>query len=41
MLTSLLTQAIAVVGMTVLLFSNFPPAGSTLIDEESEEANDS
>ncbi|PTB65017.1 MFS general substrate transporter [Trichoderma citrinoviride] len=35
--------AIAVVGMTVLLFSNFPPAGSTLIDEEneeSEEAND-
>ncbi|KAL7809367.1 hypothetical protein V8C44DRAFT_350543 [Trichoderma aethiopicum] len=32
--------AIAVVGMMVLLFSNFPPSGSTLIDEESEEANE-
>ncbi|KAH8127697.1 hypothetical protein LI328DRAFT_164691 [Trichoderma asperelloides] len=32
--------AIAVVGMAVLLFSNFPPAGSTLIDEEAEETGE-
>ncbi|KAM0257126.1 hypothetical protein ACHAQJ_004591 [Trichoderma viride] len=29
--------AIAVIGMAVLLFSNFPPPGSTLVDEETEE----
>lgn len=28
------------VGMAVLLFSNFPPAGSTLVDEEAEEAEE-
>lgn len=28
------------VGMAVLLFSNFPPAGSTLIDEEAEETGE-
>ncbi|KAK0761904.1 hypothetical protein N5P37_004703 [Trichoderma harzianum] len=33
--------AIAVIGMTVLLFSNFPPPGSTLIDEESERTDES
>ncbi|KAL7947073.1 major facilitator superfamily domain-containing protein [Trichoderma barbatum] len=32
--------AIAVVGMAVLLFSNFPPLGNTLVDEESEETDD-
>ncbi|UKZ52995.1 hypothetical protein TrVGV298_006782 [Trichoderma virens] len=32
--------AIAVIGMAVLLFSNFPPPGSTLIDEESEGIDD-
>lgn len=32
--------AIAVVGMAVLLFSNFPPAGSTLVDEEAEETGE-
>ncbi|KAJ4854463.1 uncharacterized protein T069G_11442 [Trichoderma breve] len=33
--------AIAVIGMTVLLFSNFPAPGSTLIDEESERIDES
>ncbi|KAH6603713.1 MFS permease [Trichoderma cornu-damae] len=32
--------AIAVIGMAVLLFSNFPPPGSTLIDEETEGTGD-
>ncbi|KAL6894855.1 hypothetical protein GGI43DRAFT_424697 [Trichoderma evansii] len=32
--------AIAVIGMAVLLFSSFPPTGSTLVDEEAEETED-
>ena len=31
-------QAVAVVGMGVLLFSHFPPAGSELIDDTPEDA---
>lgn len=28
------------IGMTVLLFSRFPPAGSTLVDEDAEETGE-
>ncbi len=35
-----LPQAIAMMGMGVLLLSNFPPSGSTLIQESEGDDND-
>ncbi|KAI9159003.1 hypothetical protein HJFPF1_07008 [Paramyrothecium foliicola] len=38
--TFYVNAAVAVVGMLVLLFSNFPPAGSIVIDHDEEEEDD-
>ena len=39
-LTFFCNAAVAVIGVGVLLFSHFPPPGSTLVEEGTEEAED-